>query len=308
MSATEGSVRAQAREQAKARGGWRAYWRLCKHRVVMLLVFTAIVGMALAAPGAMPLDAVVFGSIGLAFAAAGAAAFNHLADQHFDAIMGRTHGRPIPTGGVTAGRAALFAAAISVIGLSILWFAVNPLTMWLTLAASVGYAGVYTLFLKHATSQNIVIGGAAGAMPPVIGWTAVTGTLDPHALLLFLIIFVWTPPHFWALALKRQDEYAKAGIPMLPVTHGDRFTRWQILLYTALLVAVSFLPFATFMAGAFYLAGAAVLGGWYLYHAVRLMDASDEEQPMRAFRFSLYYLFALFTILLIDRHLPLLFG
>lgn len=307
MSATDSSF--EANGGTLQRGGWRAYWRLCKHRVVLMLVFTAVVGMALAAPGSMPLDAVVLGSLGLAFASAGAAAFNHLADHHFDAVMRRTQRRPLPTGGLTTARAAVFAAAISIIGLGILYVGVNPLTAWLTLAAGVGYAGVYTLFLKHATSQNIVIGGAAGAMPPVIGWTAVTGSLDPHALLLFLIVFAWTPPHFWALALKRHEEYAAAGIPMLPVTHGDRFTRWQILLYTALLVGVSLLPFATFMAGGLYLVGAVVLGVWYLYYAVRLLREEDnEELPMRAFRFSLYYLCALFTVLLVDRHLPMLFG
>src|SRR5690606_23268178 len=225
-------------------------------------------------------------------------------DRHIDARMARTRARPLPTGQLSTAQAALFAAVIGTVGLGILYFLVNPLTAGLTFLSLIGYAFIYTLYLKRATPQNIVIGGAAGAAPPVLGWTAVTGQVDPHALLLFLIIFVWTPPHFWALAVHRREEYARVDIPMLPVTHGDRFTRLQILLYTILLAAVTLLPFSTGMSGWLYLTGASILNACYLGYAVALLVSGRPDLPMRAFRFSITYLLGIFALLLIDRYVP----
>ncbi len=283
---------------------WRDYYELCKPGVVALMVFTAVVGELLARPGELPWVALTAGNLGIALAAASAAAINHLMDRRIDAQMARTRGRPLPTGSIRTTHATIFAGVLGVLGLGILYFLVNPLTAGLTFCSLIGYAVVYTMYLKRATPQNIVIGGAAGAAPPVLGWVAVTGSIDPHPLLLFLVIFTWTPPHFWALAIHRRDEYAKADIPMLPVTHGDRFTRWQVLFYTVLLVAVTTLPFVTGMSGPVYFAGAMLLGAGYLYYAVALLVSANPALPMRAFGFSILYLMALFALLLFDRYLP----
>lgn len=281
---------------------WRDYYELGKPRVVMLIVFTAIVGMFLAAPGLPPPHALLFGTLGIALAASSAAAINHVLDRRFDAQMARTRNRPLPTGHVTEKQALSYAAVLGVLSMVSLWAWVNPLTAVLTFCSLIGYAVVYTVWLKHATPQNIVIGGAAGAAPPVLGWTAVTGQVDPYSLLLFLIIFAWTPPHFWALAIARRDEYAKAGIPMLPVAYGTDFTRLHILLYTILLVIVTLLPYLTGMSGLIYLAAAVGLGGFFLYRVLQLKLRSDERLPMRTFSFSITYLALLFAALLLDHY------
>jgi protoheme IX farnesyltransferase len=281
----------------------REYYELCKPRVVMLITFTAIVGMFLATPGMVPPTVLLLGSAGITLMAASAAAINQLLDRHVDARMARTCGRPLVTGTLTVAESLTFAAGLGAAGFAVLALWVNTLTAWLTLATLIGYAGVYTLYLKRATPQNIVIGGAAGAAPPVLGWAAVTGTVDPHALLLFLIIFVWTPPHFWALAIERQKEYALVDIPMLPVTHGVEFTRTQVLLYTLLLVAVSLLPFAVGMSGLLYLAAALALGGVFLGYAARMKFAPAPGLSMRTFGYSIVYLMALFSALLLDHYI-----
>jgi protoheme IX farnesyltransferase len=281
----------------------REYYELCKPRVVMLITFTAIVGMFLATPGMVPLHVITLGGLGITLMAASAAAVNQLLDRHVDARMARTCGRPLVTGTLTVAESLAFAAALGTLGFVVLFLWINPLTAWLTLATLVGYAGVYTLYLKRATPQNIVIGGAAGAAPPVLGWAAVTGSVDPHALLLFLIIFVWTPPHFWALAIDRHKEYATAGIPMLPVTHGLEFTRLQVLLYTVLLLAVSVLPFVFGMSGWVYFAGALVLGGVFVGYAVRLRFSPAPGLPMKTFGYSIVYLIGIFSLLLVDHYL-----
>jgi heme o synthase len=280
------------------------YYELCKPRVVMLIVFTAVVGMFLATPGMVPLDILFFGTLGIGLMAASAAAINQILDQQVDARMARTCGRPLPTGHLSLRESAACAALLGAAGMAILYAWVNPLTAWLTLATLVGYAGVYTIYLKRATPQNIVIGGAAGAAPPVLGWAAVTGTIDPHALLLFLIIFVWTPPHFWALAIERHAEYAKVDIPMLPVTHGLEYTRLQVLLYTVLMVIVSLLPFVFGMSGLLYLVGAGILGGVFLYYAWLLKTAPRPGLPMKTFGYSIVYLMGIFTLLLVDHYVP----
>ena len=279
------------------------YYELCKPRVVMLIVFTAIVGMFLAAPGLPPLDRLFFGTLGIALQAASAAAINQLIDRNIDARMARTCGRPLVTGTLSVAESTLFAGVLGVLGFWILVHWVNALTAWLTLATLLGYAGVYTMYLKRATPQNIVIGGAAGAFPPVLGWTAITGTLDPHALLLFLIVFVWTPPHFWALAIDRHKEYAEVDIPMLPVTHGLEFTRTQVLLYTILLFVVSLLPFVFGMSHLVYLIGAVAFGGVFLYYAVLMKFAPRPGLPMKAFAYSIVYLMGIFSLLLLDHYL-----
>lgn len=280
------------------------YYELCKPRVVLLIVFTAIVGMFLATPGMVPLPALVLGTLGIGLMASAAAAVNQLLDRQIDARMARTCGRPLVTGHLGVIESSLFALALGAAGMAVLYLWVNPLTAWLTLFTLVGYAGVYTLYLKRATPQNIVIGGAAGAAPPVLGWTAVTGALDAHALLLFLIIFIWTPPHFWALAIERHREYAEVDIPMLPVTHGLTYTRTQVLLYTILLLVVSLLPFVVGMSGVLYGAGALVLGGWFLYYAWLLKFAPRPGLAMKTFGYSIVYLMAIFTLLLVDHYLP----
>lgn len=283
---------------------WRDYYELCKPKVVALIVFTAIVGMFLATPGMVPVNALIFGTLGIGLASASAAAINHVVDQHVDGIMARTQKRPLPEGKMPIRNAIIFALAIGVLAMLILWFLVNPLTAILTFASLIGYAVVYTMYLKRATPQNIVIGGAAGAAPPVLGWTAVTNSVDPHCLLLFLIIFVWTPPHFWALAIYRREEYAKVDIPMLPVTHGVRFTQLHVLLYTILLLLVSVLPFVTHMSGIFYLGGALALGAGFLYYAIMLMKTRNDKVAMKTFGYSILYLMGIFIFLLVDHYIP----
>ncbi len=282
---------------------WRDYYELTKPRVVMLIVFTAVVGMFLAVPGWPGAPAMLFGTIGIGMAASAAAVFNHVLDARIDIHMLRTRGRPLPEGRVSETGALAFASTICVVSMIILWFLVNPLTAVLTFGSLIGYAVVYTVFLKRATPQNIVIGGAAGAAPPVLGWTAVTGEISSSALLLFLIVFVWTPPHFWALAIARKDEYAKVGIPMLPVTHGEEYTRLHILLYTILLVVITVIPYLTGMSGLIYLTAAISLGAVFLNYAIRMMrDTDDLELPMRTFKFSITYLAVLFAALLVDHY------
>ena len=282
----------------------RDYWALTKPRVVALIVFTALVGMFLAVPGLPPLKESVFGLLGIWLAAASAAAINHLIDQRIDAVMARTANRPLPTGALNGRQVLLFAIALGVLSMLLLVIFVNPITALLTFASLIGYAIIYTGWLKRATPQNIVIGGIAGAAPPLLGWAAVTGMQGPwdwgHALLLVLIIFVWTPPHFWALAIFRRDDYARALIPMLPVTHGVNYTRWQILLYTVLLFVATLLPWVTGMSGVFYLGGAVVLGLVFIWYAWKLLDPPDEFFAMRVFNYSVVYLMALFAFLLID--------
>jgi protoheme IX farnesyltransferase len=295
-----------AQEVAPGSATWRDYYEIGKPKVVALIVFTAIVGMFLAVPGMPPLDAFIYGSIGIGLAASSAAAINHVVDRRFDEKMARTMKRPIPTGHLTARQALAYAGAIGVASMLILWFLVNPLTAMLTFASLIGYAVLYTVWLKHVTPQNIVIGGAAGAAPPVLGWTAITGSVDPYALLLFLIIFAWTPPHFWALAIARRDDYAKAGIPMLPVAYGIAFTRLHILLYTILLVIATLLPYLTGMSGLLYLAVAVILGVIFTRYALRLRrDDAPAHLPMAVFRYSITYLMLLFAALLIDHYLQI---
>ncbi len=281
---------------------WKDYLELCKPRVVTLIVFTAIVGMLLAVPGLPPLDKLFWGTLGIGLAASSAAAINHYIDQTADAEMRRTQNRPLPSGHLSAKNVLLFAGFIGILAMLILVVFVNPLTAGLTFLSLIGYAIIYTVYLKHATPQNIVIGGAAGAAPPVLGWCAITGNVDPHSLLLFLIIFVWTPPHFWALAIARRDEYAKVEIPMLPVTHGIEFTRLQILLYTILLLIVTLLPYLTGMSGLIYLVTAVILGLGFIYSALLMYRHNDNRAAMKTFFFSLWYLTILFAALLIDHY------
>ena len=282
---------------------WRDYYELTKPRVVMLIVFTAIVGMFLSVPGWPPLGALFFGTLGIGLASSSAAVFNHVLDARTDILMMRTRGRPLPQGKLTEKAALSFASVLCLIAMIILWFLVNPLTTILTFSSLIGYAVIYTVFLKRATPQNIVIGGAAGAAPPVLGWTAITGEVNSSALLLFLIIFVWTPPHFWALAIARKEEYEKVGIPMLPVTHGEEYTRLNILLYTILLVLITIIPYLTGMSGLIYLAAAVALDAVFLYFAIQMRRTpGDLELPMRMFKFSITYLGILFAALLVDHY------
>ena len=278
---------------------------LTKPRVNTLIVFCAVIGMFLAVPDGLPNAFTVFAAtIGIACVAGAAAAMNCLIEQQIDARMTRTRARPLPRGALTPREALVFAGVLGGCGLAVLHQAVNPLTMWLTLATFVGYAVIYTVLLKPRTPQNIVIGGASGAMPPVLGWAAVSGEVSSDALLLFLIIFAWTPPHFWALALYRTADYARAGLPMLPVTHGSEFTRLSVLLYTFILFGVTLLPFATRMSGALYLAVAVALGAQFIHYAWRLYRDYSDALARRTFRFSIIYLFALFAALLVDHYLP----
>ena len=286
---------------------WVQFWRLTKPRVVSLIVFTAVIGMLLAAPTVPPLGLVVAATVGIALVAGAAAAFNCLVEQKIDSAMARTRGRPTVIGTISAMQVLLFSGIVGGLGLAILWHAVNPLTMWLTLATFVGYAIIYTVVLKPATPQNIVIGGASGAMPPVLGWAAITGDVTFQPLLLFLIVFAWTPPHFWALALYRRNEYAKAGVPMLPVTHGEAFTRLHLLLYTLLLVATTLLPFATGMADFFYLGCVLVLDAVFLGYAVSLWRSYSDALARRTFTYSIFFLAMLFAALMVDHYLPLIF-
>ncbi|NNE63611.1 MAG: protoheme IX farnesyltransferase [Gammaproteobacteria bacterium] len=286
---------------------WSQYYKLTKPKVVYLIVFTAIVGMLLAADGWVPIDIFIGGVLGIGLAAASGAAINHVVDEHIDRIMERTRNRPLASGGLDQKHALIFALSIGVLGISILIVFVNLLTAILTFFSLVGYALIYTMYLKRATPQNIVLGGAAGAAPPLLGWTAVTGTVDTEALLLFLIIFIWTPPHFWALAIRRREEYAKADIPMLPVTHGVDFTKIQILLYTILLFIVTMMPFIFQMSGLIYLAGAISLGIGFIYYAVKLyLDREPNVIAMKTFGYSIFYLSLLFAFLLADHYVRLI--
>ena len=285
-----------------AGASWRDYLEMCKPRVVLLMLVCAVVGMFLATPGMVPLSVLVLGTAGIGLVAASAAVVNHIADAEIDARMARTQRRPVATGRVGVAQGLVFSLVLGVTGTVVLFFWINPLTAWLNLASWVGYGLVYTLFLKRATPQNIVIGGLFGAAPPLFGWTAVTGTVEPGGLLLVLIIFAWTPPHFWALALDRKQDYEAAGIPMLPVTHGERATRRHILVYTLILIASTLAPVAIGMSGWLYLAAALGLGGGFLYWSVVLLLNQNRNAPMQTFRYSIAYLFALFVFLLLDHY------
>jgi heme o synthase len=282
--------------------GWRDFLELTKPKVSLLIVFTAIVGMVLASPGMVPLPALIFGTLGIAMASGSAAAFNHVLDRTIDVQMTRTQHRPLPTGHLLKKPALIFAALLAAGSMAVLWPTVGGLTAILTFCSLIGYAVIYTLWLKHATPQNIVIGGAAGAAPPVLGWVAVTHSIEPQALLLFLIIFTWTPPHFWALAIARRDDYAKVGIPMLPVTHGIPYTRIQIVLYTILLILSTLLPVLTRMSGLIYLIAILLLNARFLYYVLALNRGTRPELPMRTFRFSITYLMLLFAALIVDHY------
>ncbi|CAM3092010.1 heme o synthase [Vibrio rarus] len=280
-----------------------SYYQLTKPKVVALMLLTAVVGMCLAMPGALPLQQSLFALLGIGFMAGSAAAFNHLIDQRIDAIMARTYKRPLPSGELSSSRVFIFATAIGMAGFAVLWLGVNTLTALLTFASLLGYAVIYTMYLKRATPQNIVIAGIAGAMPPLLGWVAVTGELHANAWLLVMIIFIWTPPHFWALAIHRKEDYAKADIPMLPVTHGVSYTKTSILLYTILLAVVCAMPAVVGMSGQIYLASSTILSAGFIYHAWKLKYKSDNKQAMTTFKFSIYHLMLLFIALLIDHYL-----
>lgn len=281
---------------------WQAYLELCKPKVVALILLTSMVGMLLASSAGVSLWIFIWGTLGIGLTASAGAAFNHVLDRKFDEKMHRTRYRPLPSKSIKPGNALIFASSLALTGLLLLYFLVNPLTALLTFLSFIGYAVIYTVFLKHATPQNIVIGGASGAMPPVLGWVAVTNHLDPNSLLLFLIIFLWTPPHFWALAIHRIKEYEKANIPMLPVTHGIEFTKLSILLYTILLFVVSLLPFVVWMSGIIYLIGAIILNSIFLYWAIKLKYRPEKLDAMKTFRFSIWYLMLLFVVLLVDHY------
>ncbi len=283
---------------------WRDYYELTKPRVVVLIVFTAIVGMFVSVPGWPGAKALLLGTLGIGLAASSAAVFNHVLDARVDIRMMRTRGRPLPQGKLTEQAALTFASGLCVVSMVILWFFVNALTAVLTFCSLIGYAVIYTVFLKRATPQNIVIGGAAGAAPPILGWAAVTNEVQVGALLMFLIIFVWTPPHFWALAIARKEEYAEVDIPMLPVTHGEAYTRLNILLYTILLVLVTILPYLVGMSGVIYIVSALVLDAFFLYYAIQMYRLPDEDElPMRTFKYSITYLGFLFAAILVDHYL-----
>lgn len=282
---------------------WRAYYDLTKPKVVALLVLTAVVGMSLSVPGGLPWQLFLPAMLGIGLVSSAAAAINHIVDEKIDAIMGRTHNRPLPEGRISTNNAIIFACSLALLGFVLLMVLVNPLTAYLTLAGLVGYSFVYTLYLKRATPQNITIGGLAGAIPPLLGWTAMTNQVDPNALLLVLLIFTWTPPHFWALAIHRKDEYAKVNIPMLPVTHGVSFTKTQILLYTVLLFVVGFLPYLVGMSNWLYLIGAVTLNLMFFAYAWKLKFHADENTAMDTFKFSIVHLMLLFVILLLDHYL-----
>ena len=300
MSATTGT------NQFGTKAEFSSFFALCKPRVTALIVFTAIIGMFLATPGMVPLQILLAGTIGIAMASGAAAAFNHLVEQKIDAKMARTRGRPLPTGKINSKQTFVFASIVALVGLSTLYFFVNPLTMWLTFATFLGYAVVYTIFLKPATPLNIVIGGLSGAMPPALGWAAVTGVVSAEAWILVLIIFAWTPPHFWALALYRREEYAKSGLPMLPVTHGEMYTRLHILLYTIILVAVTLIPFAMRMSGVIYLVSVLILDAIFMGYAIKLYKTYTDELAKSTFNYSILYLMLLFLALVIDHYWTIL--
>lgn len=289
----------------RSKASWKSYLELCKPNVVLLIVFTAIVGMILASNGTVEWTAIIFGTLGIGLGAASGAAVNHVVDQKIDAVMDRTKNRPLPTGGLSSEQALLFALLLALSSMLLLVLFVNALTAALTLLSMVGYAVIYTMFLKRTTPHNIVLGGAAGAAPPILGWAAVTGEVTVEALILFLIIFIWTPPHFWALAIKRRNDYAEAGLPMLPVTHGIEFTKQQILIYTFMLLSVSLLPFIVHMSGLLYLASALILGLLFIYHAYKLYRSEGEQHAMATFGFSIIYLMCLFMALLLDHFLAM---
>jgi heme o synthase len=282
---------------------WRDYLELCKPNVVALMILTSLIGMLLATDQMVSLDVLILGNLGIALCAGSAAAVNHIVDRQIDDKMARTHNRPIARGRIEPYQAVLFALATGVLGMAILLIYINQITAWLTLASSIGYAFVYTMYLKRATPQNIVIGGLAGAAPPLLGWTAVTGEIHYNALLLVLIIYAWTPPHFWALAIHRKDDYAKAEIPMLPVTHGEQYTKINIVLYTLLLIIITALPFLTGMFGWLYLTGALLLGAGFLYWSLVMLLGQDDQSGMKTFKYSITYLMVLFCIMLIDHYL-----
>ncbi len=288
---------------ASNRALWEDYLELTKPRVVALMILTAIIGMCMAVPGLVPWQPMVLGNLGIALCAGAAAAINHIVDERIDQKMARTEKRPVATGRISQRNAMVFATLLALLGVVILVVWINTLTAVLTVASLIGYAFIYTMFLKRATPQNIVIGGLAGAAPPLLGWTAVTGDIHGHALLLVLIIFAWTPPHFWALAIHRREEYALVGIPMLPVTHGVKFTALHILLYTIIMFLITLLPFATGLSGWLYLAGAVVLGGVFLYWSIEIVRGHNERAPMETFKYSITYLLALFVIMLLDHWL-----
>ena len=289
-------------EAIQQRTHWQAYLTLCKPKVVLLILFTALVGMVLSTDGWVPFNAWFWGLIGIGLAASAGAALNHWVDEEIDARMERTHNRPLPAGNITGKQAVIFSLSLAALSMAVLLSFINVLTAALTFASMVGYAVIYSMFLKHSTPQNIVLGGAAGAAPPVLGWTAVTGELHGEALLLFLIIFIWTPPHFWALAIKRVDDYAKVDVPMLPVTHGIAFTKLHILLYTILLMVVTLMPFLVLMSGTIYLAGALALGAGFVFYAVKLYRTDGDQYAMKTFGYSIFYLSALFAFLLLDHY------
>lgn len=290
---------------ATARINWHDYYEMCKPNVVLLMLLTSLVGMFMAVPGMVPWPVLIWGNLGIAMAAGAAAVVNHVIDRRIDGKMGRTHNRPVAKGKVQPNHALMFAAVMALVGISILYVLVNPLTAWLTLASSIGYAFIYTGYLKRATPQNIVIGGIAGAMPPLLGWTAVTNSLDANALLLVLIIYAWTPPHFWALAIHKRDEYAKVEIPMLPVTHGLEFTGLQVFLYTLLMIIATMLPYVVGMSGFIYLVGVTLLNIRFLYWAWRLYRGAYKQVAMKTFWYSIIYLMLLFVLLLVDHYFPI---
>ncbi|NMP16089.1 MULTISPECIES: heme o synthase [unclassified Thalassotalea] len=281
---------------------WREYYEITKPRVVALLVLTALVGMSLSVPGAIPWQILIPAMLGIGLLSSASAAINHIVDQRIDAVMARTHNRPLPNGRISNSKAIAFAASLALIGFVMLYGLVNPLTAWLTLSGLVGYSVVYTMYLKRATPQNITIGGLAGAIPPLLGWTAMTNEIHPHALLLVLLVFTWTPPHFWALAIHRRDDYAKVNIPMLPVTHGIEFTKTQILLYTILLFVVGLIPYLVGMSGWIYLIGACALNIIFFAYSWKLKFNADKQTAMQTFRFSIVHLMLLFIVLLVDHY------
>lgn len=301
-AAGPGAPSGAPRDSPSVRRLFVACVEVCKPKIVATIVFTAVVGMFLSVPGMAPIDLLLAGSVGIGLGAAAGAAFNHAVEARVDAVMARTRNRPVVSGVLAPRTVTVFACVLAVCSTGVLLVWVNWLTAALTLLSTTAYAVVYTVWLKPATPQNIVIGGAAGAMPPVIGWAAMTGAVDPHALLLFLIVFAWTPPHFWALAIHRRSEYAAADVPMLPVTHGVPFTRLQILFYTVLLLVASVLPYVTRMSGVVYLAGAVIFGAGFVYYALALLFRDDPALPMRTFGYSIVYLFGIFACLLVDHH------
>jgi len=298
-------MNSQPQAEPLAGNHWRDYLELTKPKVVALIVLTAVVGTLLSSPGLPPLQALIVGNLGIALAAGSAAAINHVLDRRIDARMARTRRRPLPSGHLDYTRALAFAVLLGILSMLLLVLFVNTLTAALTFGSLIGYAVIYTAWLKRATPQNIVIGGAAGAAPPVLGWAAVTNTIDPHALLLFLIIFAWTPPHFWALAIARRSDYARADIPMLPVTHGVEFTRLHVMLYTVILVLVTLLPYLTHMSGPIYLVAVVALNARFVWYSVMLKVTRRDDLPMRVFRYSISYLMWLFLALLVDHYLPI---